>query len=56
MHAMVGVREHCNRRLLRHEVLLALEASVMPHPLLTSMLEGLTFMGTPHPALPLCRG
>lgn len=26
------------------------------HPLFTSMLEGLTFMGTPHPALPLYRG
>lgn len=41
---------------LRHEVLLALEASVMLHPLFPSMLEGLTFMGTPHPALPLYKG
>lgn len=42
--------------LLRHGVLLALEARVMLPPLFTSVLEGLTFMGTPHPALPLYRG
>lgn len=41
---------------LRHEVLLALGASVMLHPLFPSMLERLTSMGTPHPALPLYRG